>query len=95
MSGSDPVHDRLEPYKYRVYKNLDPHGVHDLCDFFVLDLQHDMAALPALEAYADAIRSRQPELAKDLDALLEKKFCNCIDLNHPADGCPIHKGRKK
>lgn len=39
---------------------------HADCDYFVLDLDHDDFALPALEAYEKACRDRYPLLATDL-----------------------------
>jgi hypothetical protein len=36
------------------------------CDMFVLDLDHDPAALIALMAYADAIESSKPGLAASI-----------------------------
>ena len=38
------------------------------CAYFVLDLSHDPAAIPALAAYVDAIRATHPMLADDLTA---------------------------
>lgn len=40
---------------------------HEVCDYFVLDLDCDKYALPALRAYADACRIEYPRLAEDLD----------------------------
>ena len=39
---------------------------HHNCRCFVLDLDHDKHALPALRAYADACKDEYPELAFDL-----------------------------
>lgn len=39
---------------------------HDRCIYFVLDLDHDPFAVPALAAYAEACRKEHPALAKDL-----------------------------
>ncbi len=39
---------------------------HYNCAYFVLDLTHDPAALPALAAYADAVDATHPYLARDL-----------------------------
>jgi hypothetical protein len=41
------------------------------CSYFVLDLDHDPAAIPALLAYADACELRYPQLADDLRACFE------------------------
>lgn len=43
---------------------------HDGCQYFVLDLDHDEFAAPALAAYAKACRGEYPELAKDLDRIV-------------------------
>lgn len=45
-----------------------PGGKHEHCEHWVLDLQHDPFAVPALRAYADACRAGYPLLAADLDA---------------------------
>lgn len=39
---------------------------HEKCEFFVLDLDHDPFAIPALEAYITACKGEYPELARDL-----------------------------
>ncbi len=43
-----------------------PGEKHDGCEYFVLDLDHDPHALPALEAYANSCREQYPGLAYDL-----------------------------
>lgn len=53
-------------YKYEVRRLNDPAGKHANCTFFVLDLNHDEFAVPALRAYARACRKKFPALAKDL-----------------------------
>ena len=55
--------------KYEVRRtdgSSEPGGKHEGCIYFVLDLDHDPHALPALEAYADSCEADYPELAKDL-----------------------------
>ncbi len=42
---------------------------HERCRYFVLDLDHDAFAAPALLAYADACAAEYPALAADLRAL--------------------------
>lgn len=42
-------------------------GRHAHCAHFVLDLNHDPFAIPALKAYANACRKQFPALARDLD----------------------------
>ena len=39
---------------------------HDGCEYFVLDLDHDPHALPALKAYEESCREGFPDLAFDL-----------------------------
>lgn len=39
---------------------------HENCNYFVLDLDHDPYAKPALKAYAKACEKEYPELARDL-----------------------------
>lgn len=40
---------------------------HENCKYFVLDLDHDPHAIPALEAYIKSCRPHFPKLARDLD----------------------------
>ena len=47
-----------------------PGGKHDGCQYFVLDLDHDPHALPALSAYAESCRGDYPMLAEDLTKLV-------------------------
>ncbi|MRV72528.1 hypothetical protein GJ700_12490 [Duganella sp. FT92W] len=41
---------------------------HEHCRYFVLDLDHDKHALPAIAAYADSCKDEFPQLAADLRA---------------------------
>lgn len=43
-----------------------PQGKHDGCDYFVLDTTHDVYAMAALLAYADACEADYPQLAADI-----------------------------
>ena len=45
-----------------------PGGKHAGCEYFVLDLDHDQHAGPALEAYAASCEADYPALAADLRA---------------------------
>jgi len=45
---------------------------HNGCQYFVLDLDHDPHALPALAAYAQSCAADYPELAADLRAKVRK-----------------------
>ena len=40
---------------------------HHGCEYFVLDLDHDPHALPALKAYEESCRADYPALAYDLE----------------------------
>lgn len=51
-----------------------PGGKHERCTYFVLDLKHDPHAIPALRAYAQACRETHPELAYDLERILNAHF---------------------
>lgn len=55
--------------KYRVERIGGTPHKHDDCSYFVLDLQHDFFAGPALLAYADACKNAFPQLAFDLRAV--------------------------
>jgi hypothetical protein len=46
-----------------------PGEKHEFCNYYVLDLDYDPFAVPAVRSYADACESEYPELAKDLRAL--------------------------
>lgn len=45
-----------------------PGEKHDGCEYFVLDMDHDPYAIPALRAYADACEAEFPLLAQDIRA---------------------------
>lgn len=49
----------------------DPTGKHKQCTYFVLDLDHDENALPALKAYAKSCRQKRPQLYKDLQWMIK------------------------
>lgn len=49
----------------------EPGEKHDGCSYFVLDLDHDRFAVPALKAYAEACRKDFPDLARDIDRTLD------------------------
>lgn len=54
-------------------------GKHADCAYFVLDLEHDEFALPALKAYAQACAKAYPGLAADLRKIIaeRKPACSC------------------
>ena len=41
-------------------------GKHHGCEYFVLDIAHDLHVLPALLAYAESCKNEYPELSVDL-----------------------------
>ncbi len=53
--------------KYYVRRLGDAAGKHKRCFNFVLDLDHDPFAIPALKAYIAACEEEYPLLAEDLD----------------------------
>lgn len=53
-------------------------GKHEKCAYFVLDLEHDEFAIPALKAYAKACKKSFPKLAKDLQQIIDiPRPCGC------------------
>lgn len=50
----------------------EPGEKHHGCYYFVLDLDHDPHAVPAIDAYADSCESEYPYLAADLRDWLER-----------------------
>lgn len=61
-------------YKKWAMKRLnDPDGKHDDCFIFVLDIDHDPFAVPALNAYIDACEHEYGPLAFDLTNVLTSK----------------------
>lgn len=74
--------------KYKVTRRDGSHkkgGKHEHCSYYVLDLEHDEFALPALKAYAKACKKKFPELARDLIDILNTDYrdCGCREA-----GCP-------
>ena len=79
-------------HKYNIERVEEGNGeaeAHKHCDFFVLDLTHDVNAIQALEFYRDAMLKVDVKLAADLTHLLYR-YCPCIDGQEPAPECPIH-----
>lgn len=56
----------------RVDGSSEPGRKHEKCFVFVLDLNHDPHAIPALKAYADSCRSDYPLLADDLEDAINR-----------------------
>lgn len=80
MSG---LHD-----KYRVTRtdgSSKKGGKHAECTYFVLDLDHDEHAIPALCAYARSVAKENPVLAADLMAVATVKppRCGCREASCP------------
>ena len=73
-----------------------PGEKHDGCHYFVLDLTHDPFAIPALRAYAEACRTKRPQLAHDLwatvgrdgypDDIDHAAFQEMLESEEPKDG---------
>lgn len=66
--------------KYKVTRTDGSHkkgGKHENCSYYVLDLEHDEFALPALKAYAKACKKQFPKLAADLQKVLATRSCGC------------------
>jgi len=59
--------------KYIVIRRNDTAKKHADCAYFVLDLNHDKFAIPALAAYAKACEGEYPLLAFDILQFLESK----------------------
>lgn len=51
-----------------------PGGKHRDCEYFVLDLTHDEAAIRALAAYAVAVHKAKPALSVDIASRYEVEF---------------------
>lgn len=49
-----------------------PFGDKSKAAYFVLDYVYDPYAVPALQAYADAVRAAHPALAADLDKIVKE-----------------------
>ena len=66
-----------------------PGGKHERCAYFVLDLEHDEFAVPALKAYAKACRKTHPDLAFDIGAIVQQHEarlavrCHCREASCP------------
>ncbi len=89
--GED-VSDNINEKKTGIYKKFEvrrtdgssgPGGKHEGCSYFVLDMDHDEFAIPALRAYAHACEKEFPALSKDLMDIVNASPCNCREA-----GCP-------
>lgn len=79
-------------HKYDVTRtdgSSEPGGAHHGCTYFVIDLEHDEFAIPALKAYAKACAKAKPELAADLRTMIEAQEnherlrCSCREASCP------------
>lgn len=61
MTTDGPIHHKFDVR--RVDGNDGPGSKHDGCDYFVLDLSHDVFAADAMRAYAEAAHATHPTLA--------------------------------
>lgn len=52
---------------------------HERCAYFVLDLDHDQHAAPAIKAYAESCRKEFPALAGDLSAIANGMIFPTVD----------------
>lgn len=75
LPDPDPARPDEAQGLYRKYdvRRSDPDAAerHADCRMFVLDVDCDPAAVPAITAYATAIRDSHPQLANDLDAWVD------------------------
>lgn len=63
-----------------------PGGKHENCTYFVLDLNHDPHAIPALRAYAKSCKKTHPQLSLDLTRIIEtpeQRPCGCREAHCP------------
>lgn len=57
--------------KYHVRRLNDWRNKHDHCRYYVLDLNHDRHAQPAIRAYIESCKNEYPRLALELTKLLD------------------------
>lgn len=55
--------------KFNVFRT-DGSSKHQDCHYFVLDWEHDPYTLCAMQAYANACQEQYPELAMDIQSLI-------------------------
>ena len=55
----------------RVDRRDEPGEKHEGCQYFVLDINHDPHAMPAIKKYAQACKKTHPKLSNDLMLLFE------------------------
>lgn len=69
--------------KYAVTRNDGDPG-HPDCKYFVLDIDHDPAAIAAAMYYADLVEQRNPALAADLRAMCRDGY---MGIQCPGNKC--------
>ena len=94
MRPGDPDRGRGLYQKFVAYRadgSSGPGGKHEGCALFVLDVDHDEHARPALAAYANAVAGEYPQLAEDIFAKLRSMPAPPVDDPVPrptSDGRP-------
>ncbi len=58
--------------KFHVKRREDPKNKHGRCFYFVLDLDHDKYAIPALIAYANACKTTHRRLSMELMDMIHR-----------------------
>lgn len=83
----DPNRGLYEKFKVRRRDGQSENGKkHHGCEYFVLDIDHDEFAWPALEAYALACKSEYPLLAGDLSRKIAERHCSdALEASDPPD----------
>lgn len=72
--------------KFKIKRNdgrSEPGEKHYGCEYFVLDLNHDPHALPAIRAYRDSCENEYPVLAHDLTDLSAAMATNFMKRDAP------------
>lgn len=81
MAATNPPAVKVDDHKRGLYKkwnvartdgSSEPGCKHHACECFVLDVNHDPFAIPALMAYADHARADYPRLAADILLMVEE-----------------------
>lgn len=81
--GAFPERDEQKPaWQQGLFRKFDvrrvdgsdqPGGRHHGCSYFLLDLSHDQHAPAAMRAYAAACRATHPQLADDIERMLDEQ----------------------
>lgn len=84
--GDEPARGLYRKYDVkRTDGSSEPGGKHEACSYFVLDLEHDEFAIPALKAYAKACAKEYPALARNIREIIATPStrCNCREASCP------------